>query len=290
MEFTNNILTVDLEEWFAVEVLSNRYSRDNWGQLQSTVVRNSRRLLELFRFREVTATWFALGWVADRYPDLLREIQREGHEIACHSYAHVRVNTLEPDTFRKDTKMAIGAIVSALGRSPSGYRAPSWSVDPSTSWAFEILAELGFEYDSSVFPIKHDIYGIPDGPRHTFKMNLKSGRSLYEIPASTYQLLGQNIPIGGGGFLRHSPYWYTRWMIRRLNADNRPVMVYMHPWEIDPDPPRIDDLSAIQRFRMYGSTSVFIRKLDRLLSDFPFVSMGEYLKRLKRRRIGFHVD
>lgn len=290
MEFTKNILTVDLEEWFAVEVFSDRFARDDWDRLPSTVVRNSRRLMELFRRHQVLATWFVLGWVADRHPDLLREIQREGHEIACHSYAHAKVSSLGAETFRKDTELAIGTIAGAIGHPPSGYRAPSWSVDPSTPWAFEILAELGFEYDSSVFPIKHDLYGIPDGPRTTFKMNLENGRTLYEIPASTYRLFGQNIPIGGGGFLRHSPYWYTRWMIRRLNAERRPAIVYMHPWEIDPDPPRVDNLSAMQRFRTYGSTSVLVRKLDRLLSEFQFITMGEYVRNLKKRQIGFHVD
>lgn len=290
MEFSANILTVDLEEWFAVEALTDHFSQEDWDGLPSTVIRNTRRLLKLFRAREVSATWFVLGWIAERYPNLLREIQHEGHEIACHSYNHVRVNSLEQDSFRKDTEMAIEAITKAIGHPPIGYRAPSWSIDPATSWAFDIIAELGFEYDSSIFPIKHDIYGIPGGPRSTFKMKLENGRTLYEVPASTYRFLGHNIPIGGGGFLRHSPYWYSRWMIRRLNEYNRPAVVYVHPWEIDPDPPKISGLSPMQHFRVYGSTSVFIHKLDRLLQDFLFFPMGDYISHFKKRQIGFHVD
>ncbi|RKX28462.1 MAG: polysaccharide deacetylase family protein [Candidatus Zixiibacteriota bacterium] len=290
MESSANILTVDLEEWFVVEALSGLISREDWSKLPSTVVRNTRRLLELFRIREVSSTWFVLGWVAEQHPDLIREIQQEGHEIACHSYAHIRVNKLEPDSFRRDTKLAIEAITKAIGYSPIGYRAPSWSIDPTTPWAFKVISELGFEYDSSIFPIKHDIYGVPDGPRYTFKMNLENGRVLYEIPASTYRLFGKNIPFGGGGFLRHSPYWYSRRMIRHLNKHNQPVLVYIHPWEIDSNPPQIEGLSAMQRFRTYGSTSVFISKLDRLLKDFQFYSMGEYIKEFKKRRIGFHVE
>ncbi len=286
-----NLLTVDLEEWFVVEILSDRFSREEWYQLPSTVEKNTVRLLELFRSHQVLATWFVLGWVAEKYPGLIREIAQEGHEIACHSYSHNRVNSMTPDMFRKDTELSIEMITKAVGRRPVGYRAPSWSIDTTTPWAFEILAELGFEYDSSIFPIKHDIYGIPSGPRKMFKMNLENGRTLYEIPASTHRISGKNIPVAGGGFLRHSPYWYSRSIIRKLNKQQQPAVVYIHPWEIDPEPPRIESLSIMQKYRTYGSTSVFYYKLERLLNDFEFTTVSNYLYLSKKKpSIGFHVE
>ena len=282
-----NILTVDLEEWYVVEALRERLGDDEWSSLQSTVEKNSHRLLELFRRHNVRATWFALGWVAQRHPDLIAEIEQEGHEIGCHSWVHRRVDSLTPDEFREDTKRAIDAVAACVRNRPRGYRAPSWSINDTIPWAFEVLAELGFDYDSSIFPIKHDIYGMPHGPRHIHKMQLRDDRILYEVPASTYRVMGKNIPVGGGGFLRHSPYWYSSRVIRRLNKNNRPVIVYVHPWEFDPDPPRVDGLTGMQRYRMYGSTAIFYHKLDRLLTEFPFTAMADYLQVLKRRRIGF---
>jgi len=287
MERQLNLLTVDLEEWFMVEIFSGRYSFEEWPGLRSTLVRNTRRLLELFERKAVRATWFVLGWCAERYPELLQEMVRAGHEIACHSYRHRYVKSLTPSEFRDDTMKALEAITRAAGVRPIGFRAPSWSLDSSTPWAFEILAELGFEYDSSIFPIIHDLYGMPTGPRGLFKMTFDNGRHLYEMPASTCRLLGRNIPIGGGGYLRHSPYWYSSLMMRRLNDRNRPVVVYVHPWEFDPDPPRIEGLSLIQRFRTYGSTSIFACKLERLLDRFEFTSMADYIGFATKKKIGF---
>ena len=291
MPFTTNLLTVDLEEWFVVETLSDRISLADWDELETTVIKNTHRLLQLFRNKDVMATWFVLGWVAKKFPALIREISLEGHEIACHSFSHIRVNSMDQESFRKDTELALDAITAAINKQPIGYRAPSWSIDESTPWAFDILSELGFEYDSSIYPIKHDIYGVPDGPRHTFRMNLESGRTILEIPASTYRFMGHNFPVAGGGFLRHSPYWYTKWIINKLNKNNYPAVVYLHPWEIDTDPPLLEGLTMMQKFRTYGSTSVFYYKLDKLLSDFEFTTMSDYLKNVKKKRpIGFHVD
>ncbi len=287
-ETTANILTVDLEEWFVVEALSGRFSNDNWSELDSTVVKNCHRLMDLFQRRRVLATWFVLGWVAERHPQLIRDIEADGHEIGVHSYGHRRVDLMTADVFRSDTERALEAITQAVRTRPRGYRAPSWSINDNVPWAFEVLGELEFDYDSSIFPIKHDIYGMPHGPREAHKIHLENHRVLYEVPATTYRIFGRNIPVGGGGFLRHSPYWYSSRLIRRLNRAGRPAVVYMHPWEVDPNPPRIDHLTALQRYRTYGSTSIFIHKLDRLLYDFEFVPMAEYIRRLKRRKIGFH--
>lgn len=282
-----NILTVDLEEWYVAEALATLLSRDEWASLPSTVEKNTRILLDLFDHKNVSATFFILGWCADQHPELMREISDRGHEIACHSYYHRRVSTLDAATFREDTVKAVAAITNASGVKPKGYRAPSWSMNDSTPWAFQTLSELGFEYDSSIFPIKHDIYGMPHGPRHMFRMQFDENKILYEIPASTFRLFGKNLPIGGGGFLRHSPYWYTRQQIRKLNKAGHPVIVYIHPWEVDNNPPRVHNLSAIQRFRSYGSTAHVVPKLARLLDDFEFSSMYTYIQQHKRKQIGF---
>jgi polysaccharide deacetylase family protein (PEP-CTERM system associated) len=282
-----NLLTVDLEEWFVVEIFSERFEMNQWEELPSTVVRNTRRLLSLFERHDVRATFFVLGWIAQRYPDLLQELVNRGHEVACHSFGHRRVDKMSVDDFRRDTEMAVDAIVKAIGNRPAGYRAPSWSINDSIPWAFQTLAELGFEYDSSLFPIKHDIYGIPDGPRRPFKMTFDNGRYLYELPASTVRVLGRNIPLAGGGFFRHSPYWYSRRMVRKLNSMGQPAVVYIHPWEFDPDPPRITGLSTLQKYRTYSSTSLLLYKFNKLLKDFEFTTVSDYLYRFKKRRIGF---
>jgi polysaccharide deacetylase family protein (PEP-CTERM system associated) len=194
---------------------------------------------------------------------------------------------MDAQSFREDTLMAIDAIVQAVGNRRYGYRAPSWSINDRTPWAFEVLAELGFEYDSSIFPIKHDIYGMPEGPRKPVKMTFDNGRYLWEIPASTLRIMGKNIPLAGGGFFRHSPYWYTRNLIRKLNQLGQPAVVYIHPWEFDPDLPRVPAISAFKRFRMYSSTSILSYKFDRLLQDFQFTTVGTFLRLQKKRRIGF---
>lgn len=282
-----NLLTVDLEEWYVVEILQGRFSFDQWPGLTSTLVRNVRRLLTVFDRKQVRATWFVLGWCAERFPVLIEEIADRGHEIACHSYAHKRIDSMDEETFRRDTTQAAEAIANATGVRPRGYRAPSWSINENCSWAFRVLCDLGFQYDSSIFPIKHDLYGMPSAPRRIFKMTFEDGCTLWEVPSATFRVLGFNLPMAGGGYLRHSPYWYTRMMIQQLNRQNLPAMVYMHPWELDPDPPEIPGLSAVQRFRTYGSTALFGQKLDKLLDDFDFITVGEYVSDFGRRRIGF---
>jgi len=287
MAIAGNLLTVDLEEWFVVEALSGRYTKSEWASLPSTVIRNSRRLLSLFDTHNAKATWFVLGWVSEKYPHLIAEIASRGHEIACHSYAHRRVDSLTRAEFQSDTERAIEMIEKATGDRPFGYRAPSWSMNDTVPWAFEILAKLGFTYDSSIFPIKHDLYGMPDGPRHLFRMSFSDGNFLFELPASTYRIFGRNLPIVGGGYLRHAPYWYSRLMVQRLNKMGQPAVVYVHPWELDTDPPRISGLTSTQQYRMYGSTKVLLRKLEKLLSEFRFITATKYIQETTRRPIGF---
>ena len=285
-----NILTVDVEEWFVVEALAERVPREQWPELPSTLVDNCHRLLDLFARYDVRATWFILGWCAERFPALVEEIAASGHEVGCHSYLHRRVDGLNREEFVTDTRRALNAIIAACGVRPRGYRAPSWSLNERVSWVFEALVELGFLYDSSIFPIKHDIYGMPEAPRELFQMTFPDGRSLFELPATTYRVLGRNLPIGGGGYLRHAPLWYTRRVMRRLNRQGRPVVVYLHPWEIDPNPPRLPGLTSLQRFRTQGSTRLMAYKLDRLLQEFRFGPAADYVEAAGRRVVGFEQE
>lgn len=287
MSEVKNIFTVDLEEWFVVEILSEKYDKKDWESLQSTVVNDSITLLNLLNSHNVKATWFVLGWVADKYPDLVQEIFYAGHEIACHSYKHQRIDQMTKSEFIQDTERAINAIIKAIGNAPYGYRAPTWSISDKNSWAFEILCDLGFLYDSSVFPIKHDIYGWANGPRREFKMLFDNGKTLYEVPATTYKLAGKNVPVAGGGYFRHSPYWYSKGVIKKINRMNQPAVFYIHPWEINPDLPRIEGLSSLQKFRTYSSSSLLRHKIEKLLDDFQFTNMADYLKLFEKKRIGF---
>ncbi|KAA3631584.1 MAG: DUF3473 domain-containing protein [Calditrichaeota bacterium] len=287
MSTFHNIFTVDLEEWFVVEILSNRYTKKEWEKLQSTVVDDSLALLNLLNHYNVKATWFVLGWVAEKYPELVQEIFQTGHEIACHSYYHRRVDTLSKDEFIADTEKAINSLIKAIGNAPFGYRAPSWSINNKNPWAFEILAELGFLYDSSIFPIKHDLYGWEDGPRYKFKMEFSKGKTIYEIPATTYHILGKNIPVAGGGYFRHSPYWYSKMIIKKINMKKQPAIFYIHPWEINSELPEIEGLSTLQRFRTYSSSELLKHKVEKLLTDFQFFTMAEYLELFKKKKIGF---
>ena len=282
-----NIFSIDLEEWFVVETLARKYPNSEWAKQKSTVVNDALTLLKLLELNNVKATWFVLGWVADKYPELVQEIFSSGHEIACHSFYHRRVDQLSKDEFKRDTEKAISAIIKAIGNPPFGYRAPSWSINNKNSWAFEMLADFGFLYDSSIFPIKHDIYGWPNGPRLEFKMQFDNGKTLYELPATTYRLIGKNIPVAGGGYFRHSPYWYSKAVIKKLNRAGQPAIFYIHPWEINPNLPKIDGLTTLQKFRTYSSSNLLKHKIEQLLKDFKFTNMANYLRLFKRNRIGF---
>lgn len=262
-------MTVDVEDYFQVSAFEKSVCRSRWDSLESRVTRNTDKLLEMFAGAGVTATFFTLGWVADRHPGLVRRIAAAGHEIASHGYEHRLVYDLTPEQFREDLRRARYALEQVSGQPVLGYRAPSYSITKRNMWAFDVLLEEGFVYDASVFPIHHDRYGIPDAPRHPFKIHRALG-SLWELPGSTVRCAGQNLPIGGGGYFRLLPYSVTRRAIQHVNtAENRAVMFYLHPWEIDPDQPRIAS-SLVSRFRHYQNLSSTESRLRRLLSDFAF--------------------
>jgi polysaccharide deacetylase family protein (PEP-CTERM system associated) len=234
-----DIFSVDVEDYFHVEAFTGVIARRDWDGYACRVEANTTRLLDLLDEAGITATFFILGWVAERYPRLVREIVARGHEPACHSYWHRLIHTMDAAAFREDTLRAKTVIEQAAGARVDGYRAPSFSITRRTPWALEVLADAGFAYDSSIFPIRHDVYGIPDAPRRPFRVATPSG-PLIEYPMTTFRLVGRtNLPVGGGGYLRILPFWYTRLGLARLRRERVPLVTYVHPWEIDAEQPRV---------------------------------------------------
>jgi polysaccharide deacetylase family protein (PEP-CTERM system associated) len=270
MNFTN-VMSVDVEDYFHAEAFSDVVDRSRWDSYPSRVEANTRRLLDLFAEHQVEATFFILGWVAERFPGLVASIAAAGHEIACHSYWHRLIFQLESREFREDTRRAKDAVEQAAGCRVEGYRAPTYSIVADSLWALDILAELEFTYDSSIFPIRHDTYGIPHAPRFPFRINTARGE-LVEYPITTFRFGGsRNWPVGGGGYLRILPWWYTRIGVERAQKEGLPVIAYVHPWEIDPDQPRIAGRLR-SRLRHYMNLSRTYGRLDRMLGERTFTS------------------
>lgn len=270
------IFSVDVEDYFHVEAFSDVVDRTAWESFSCRVEDNTRRLLDLADRHGIRGTFFILGWVAERYPKLVREIVARGHEPACHSYWHRLIYRLTPEEFAEDTATAKTAIEQAGGVAVRGYRAPSYSITADSLWALDILAGLGFTYDSSIFPIQHDVYGIPDAPRTPFRFMTPSGPIL-EFPITTFRLSGErNWPVGGGGYLRLLPFWYTRVGVVRASRQHVPIIVYVHPWEIDPSQPRLDGRLR-SRVRHYTNLSTTEAKLERLFGLANFSTFASQL-------------
>ena len=269
-----NILTIDVEEYFHPSEVQKDAAVESWASRPSRVEAETERVLELLERHKTTATFFVVGWVAEHHPAMVRRIAAAGHEIGCHSYAHRLVYSLTRAEFRADTMRAVRAIEDAAGITPQLYRAPSYSITRESFWALETLVECGFRYDSSIYPILHDRYGIPGFERGAQVIQTPAGRIL-EIPIATAELAGGTIvPVGGGGYLRLLPYRFTAAGIRRINrAEQRPACIYFHPWEIDRDQPRIAS-GTISRLRTYTGIRGMERKLDKLLTDFRFQSLS----------------
>lgn len=264
-----NALSVDVEDWFQVGAFERTLRRADWDGLPHRVEANSDAVLDLFAQADVKATFFTLGWVAERYPALMRRIADAGHEVASHGYDHARVFTFTPEEFRADLRKARAILEDASGQAVTGYRAPSFSIDPRTPWAHPILAEEGYRYSSSVAPIRHDHYGWPDSPRFAWKP--VAGSDLVELPVTTARWGKRTLAAGGGGFFRLLPYGFSRWAIRQVNEQaGRPAIIYFHPWEIDPDQPRVADAPLRSRLRHYSNLSVMAAKLRRLTQDFAW--------------------
>jgi len=264
-----NALTIDVEDYFHVSAFASHIARADWDRLPSRVERNVEAILLLLHDRRVQATFFVLGWVAERYPGLARRIVSEGHELACHGYEHRRATEQTRESFSMDVSRAKALLEDISGVKVQGYRAPSFSISHRNLWALECLRESGFRYSSSVYPIQHDHYGMPDAPRFAFYPRL--GEGLLEIPVTTVRLFSRNLPAGGGGYFRLLPYRVSRWCLKRVNTvDRQPCIFYFHPWEIDPAQPTQRGISLKTRFRHYVNLSAMEHRIRALLRDFEW--------------------
>lgn len=277
-----NALTVDVEDYFHVSAFAQTIDRAEWDMYVCRVENNTQRLLELFaRHGGTKATFFVLGWVAERFPRLVSEIASHGHEVACHGYSHQLVYSQTPEEFRQETRRAKEVLEDILQRPVQGYRAASYSITRSSMWALDILADLGFRYDSSIFPVYHDRYGIPDAPRTPHVLNTPNGSRLVEFPLSTLRVGSYSLPISGGGYFRLFPYWFTRRALKRINQSEQiPFIFYLHPWEIDPDQPRVA-ASLLSRFRHYQGLRRCQARLETLLGDFRFGTVEQVLGEMR---------
>lgn len=267
-----NAMTVDVEDYFHVAAFDQQIKAQDWDQLQPRVDRNTRLLLDLFDKHQAKSTFFFLGWVAERYPDLVKEVQRRGHEVASHGYSHTKVHQQTPAEFKADASKAKDLLEQLTGQAVVGYRAPSFSINKQSEWAFDILKELGHRYSSSTYPVKHDLYGVPDWPAQPYLRT----EGLLEIPMPTLVMHGRQLPIAGGGYFRLMPYKLSSYLISRfLRQDHMPYMFYFHPWEIDPAQPRVANASLKSRFRHYVNLSRMEDKLSRLLTEFNWSSLDQ---------------
>ena len=267
MQPIRNYLTIDVEDYFQVAAFEDIVNPGDWDLMEQRVVRNTRQLLDTLKSRGVLATFFVVGWIADRFPQLVAEIGEHGHEIGCHSYWHRKIFTLDRKEFQADTLRVKLILEGIIGKPVLGYRAPSYSITEKSLWALDTLKELGFTYDSSIFPVHHDNYGIPGAPRFAFA----HPNGLLEYPISTALFLGCNIPVSGGGYFRLFPYWFTRLALRTINhKEKKPFVFYLHPWEIDPEQPRMEHAGKISKFRHYNNLQKTADRLQRLLDDFLF--------------------
>lgn len=268
-----NAMTVDVEDYFQVSAFETHVDKAQWQTYPRRVEDNTLRILELFDQHQVSATFFTLGWIAERYPDLVKRIVAAGHEIASHGWEHVRVSTQTPSEFRADIERTRKLLQDLTGEPVFGYRAASYSIGSTESWAWEQLALAGHRYSSSIVPIRHDLYGIPNAPRFAFDT---AGGQLIEIPITTVPVAGRNINCGGGGWFRLFPYPFSRWALSRVNTvDRKAAIFYFHPWEIDPQQPRLQGLGLRTRVRHYLNLEHTQSRLQRLLKDFRWGRMDE---------------
>jgi polysaccharide deacetylase family protein (PEP-CTERM system associated) len=268
-----NYLTIDVEDYYQVSAFEPLVGLAKWDQYPSRVVKNTRAILEALDRHYTKATFFVLGWTAERNPDLVKEIMTGGHPIGCHSYQHRLIYNLSPNEFREDTRRAKDILEQITGKAILGYRAPSYSITRQSLWAYDILEELGFAFSSSIFPIHHDRYGMPDAPRFKYKV---PHHNIIEYPISTCRFFGRNIPVSGGGYFRIFPYWFTKMALSKINArENQPFVFFVHPWEIDPEQPKMMSATALSKFRHYTNLSKTMERFEKLLNDFRFVPIPE---------------
>ena len=274
-----NVLTIDVEDYFHVAALAKSINRKNWDTIESRVTSNVHRLLDLFDEHNVKATHFVLGWVAERFPELIKEIDHRGHEVASHGYSHQLIYNQTPKIFENETRNSKSLIENIIGKPVNGYRAASYSITRKSLWALDILAELGFTYDSSIFPVVHDRYGIKGSPEYPHVLETPAKQKLVEYPLSTYRWFGITIPVAGGGYFRLYPYWLSRFFYRSINKSSMPFVFYLHPWEVDPDQPRVK-ASMMSEFRHYNNLEKCQERLSNLLTEFDFTTMHSKLNEM----------
>jgi polysaccharide deacetylase family protein (PEP-CTERM system associated) len=272
-----NALTVDVEDWFQVSNFASLIKKCEWDSLPSHVESNTLRLLDLFDEHDASATFFVLGWVAERFPGLIGEIRARGHDIGCHGYGHDLVYDLGRAEFASDLDRAVTVIEAACGVRPTGYRAPSFSIDERSLWAFDVLADKGFQYDSSVYPVRHPRYGMPSFVRVPRRVRTKKGEVLREFPLTTLRVLGRNVGASGGGYLRVFPLGVLTTAFRKMNRSGQPAVLYVHPWEIDPEQPRLS-VGGLGRFTHYRNLARTESRIRALLAEFSFGTMEEALR------------
>lgn len=273
-------LSFDVEEHFQVSAFESPMRRRHWGQYESRVEANTERLLELLTSRGVRATFFVLGWVAERYPSLVRRIASEGHEVASHGYAHELITAQTQVAFREDIRRAKGILENILSQSVSGYRAPSFSITKNTMWATQVLVEEGYSYDSSIFPVLHDRYGVPSANPEVHQLMTAAG-PLWEVPPSTVKCLGVRVPVAGGGYFRLYPYPVLRALLRKLEGEGSSLVMYMHPWEFDPNQPRMEG-SVVSQIRHYMNLDKTESRLRTLLQDFAFAPIRHVFPQIEQ--------
>ena len=277
-----NALSVDVEDWFQVGAFEGTISRSDWESLDRRVEANTDACLAMFAEAGIKASFFTLGWVAQRHPTLIRRIVDQGHELASHGWDHARVFTLTPDQFRDDLARTRACLEDVGGTAVTGYRAPSFSIDKRTPWAHPILAEAGYTYSSSVAPVIHDHYGWPEAPRFAFAP--VAGSDFLELPVTTAKLGSRTLAAGGGGFFRLLPYQFSRWAVRQVNGQAQSAIIYFHPWEIDPDQPRVANAPLRSKLRHYTNLRVMAPKLERLISDFRWARVDEIVRDMQAGR------
>ena len=269
-----NALTVDVEDYFQVSAFRKQVSPDEWPHFESRVVANTHRVLDVFDDSGATATFFVLGWIAERHPQLVRDIASRGHEIACHGFSHQLIYGQSKAVFTEETRRAKDVLEAQAQKPVLGYRAASFSITDASRWALDVLADCGFEYDSSMYPVRHDLYGTAVEAAGPHRIVAPEGKTLIEFPMTTRSFMGMTVPVSGGGYFRLYPYRLTAFLLDAVNRDNEPFVFYMHPWEVDPGQPRIR-ASVKSRFRHYTNLDRCEAKLRALLRDFRFASMAQ---------------
>jgi polysaccharide deacetylase family protein (PEP-CTERM system associated) len=271
-------MTVDVEDYFHVAAFNKVINPDEWEKWPCRVEANTHKLLQLFADANIKITFFILGWVAERYPELVKTIQAQGHEIASHGYSHQLIYKQDPAVFRAETAKSKQILEDLAQVQIIGYRAASYSITRKSLWALDILAELGFTWDSSIFPTRHDNYGIPGSPEEPYKIITTNGSVLTEFPLTTAKVFGQSVPAAGGGYFRQYPYALSRWLFERAsNNQTKAQIFYLHPWEIDPDQPRVPNASWFSNFRHYTNLSRCLPRLERMIDDFQFGTISQSL-------------